>query len=335
MSHPIALALSAVLLAGCASGGAREATKPSPSPGPTGEHQRGVVAVIHTGHGPSGLLVAQGVLFVGAHRGGTVGRIDPATNRVTATLAVGGQLEIESSTSLGGLGAVDETTGSIWACTNTDGVLHQINPRTMKASATVAAQCDGGTRTRVGKTLWAVPGDDSKRLLIIDTETGRVLHQVSLGGMGFGWGAAVDTGSDVIVGTGDSTPVLTPDGRILRRSSTATPWLVSTGGRLYRIPRDGSLASLDPKTLAVTHTFRVPQHLEADGEPQLVADDKGHLFYRPDIKHVYRIDIATGTVKQILELPYAEANTAMAWAFGSLWVTNFDADTVWRVDPEA
>jgi hypothetical protein len=36
----------------------------------------------------------------------------------------------------------------------------------------------------------------------------------------------------------------------------------------------------------------------------------------------------------LLTLPWSETPRAMAWAFDSLWITNFDADTIWRIDPD-
>jgi len=109
-----------------------------------------------------------------------------------------------------------------------------------------------------------------------------------------------------------------------------TPWLVQAGGKLYRVPMDGTLAELDPVTLAVVRTYAVPAH--RDGDPTLVADDAGHLYYRPDKTNVYRVDLASGTVEPFLQLPWQETPTGMAWGFKSLWVTNFNQDTIWRVN---
>jgi hypothetical protein len=103
-----------------------------------------------------------------------------------------------------------------------------------------------------------------------------------------------------------------------------------SGGKLYRMPMDGQLAELDPVTLAPIHTYTVPKH--EDGDPALVADDSGHLYYRPDYMKLYRIDIASGAVDMFLQLPWEETPTGLAWGFGSLWITNFDADSVWRVN---
>ncbi len=82
-------------------------------------------------------------------------RIDPTTNRITGTVVVGGQLQLEESTAGGGLTSLDEDTTPLWTCTNTDGALNQIDAHAMRVTAMVPAHCDGGSRTRVGSTLWA------------------------------------------------------------------------------------------------------------------------------------------------------------------------------------
>jgi streptogramin lyase len=143
----------------------------------------------------------------------------------------------------------------------------------------------------------------------------------------------VTAGAGVIIGSFTSTPVFTDTGRPVRRIPVETPWLVSTGGHLYRVPADGSLAELDPTSLAVLRTYQVPAHRPEDGDPSLVGDGAGHLFYRPDSTHLYQVDLADGAVTSLLELPHAQATTGMAWAFGSLWVTNFGVDTIWRIKP--
>jgi streptogramin lyase len=145
----------------------------------------------------------------------------------------------------------------------------------------------------------------------------------------------VAIGGRVVLGSQGATPVLSAGGRVLLRSPVRTPWLVVTGGRLYRIPADGTVAELDPATLAVVRTFHLTEHRTIDGDPRLVADDSGHLYYRPSVTALYRIDLADGAVTPLPDLPFGEAITGMAWAFGSLWVTNFGDDTVWRINPAA
>ncbi len=58
----------------------------------------------------------------------------------------------------------------------------------------------------------------------------------------------------------------------------------------------------------------------------------GTSYYRPDWSHLYRVDLASGAVEMFLELRWEEASTDIDWGFGSLWVTNFNQDTVWRIN---
>jgi len=145
-------------------------------------------------------------------------------------------------------------------------------------------------------------------------------------------GQPVPVGGRVLIGSGESgvTFAFGPDGAAMPGIPVETPWLTTAGGKLYRVPSDGQLAELDPVTLAVVRTYTVPAHEGVD--PTLAADDAGHLYYRPDATNLYRVDLESGAVDLFLELPWGETPTGMAWGFGSLWITNFNQDTVWRVN---
>src|SRR6476661_5600094 len=74
-------------------------------------------AVIKTGDGPASLVVGSRTVYVGTHRTGSVQRVDPTSNTVTGEVAVGGQLNLEVSTTGGGTDAIADGT-PLWACTN-------------------------------------------------------------------------------------------------------------------------------------------------------------------------------------------------------------------------
>src|SRR5690349_21130878 len=112
------VAVASVVLTGCSSavkppGSGSSVGQPAPTPLPTR-----VLAAIATDHGPYNFYVTKDALYVGNHRGGTIQRIDPATNRIVSAIRVGGQLDINE---LSGVGDV------VWACTNVDNVLHRID----------------------------------------------------------------------------------------------------------------------------------------------------------------------------------------------------------------
>ena len=296
-----------------------KAAEPPPAPAGPALPAR-VSASITTDHGPATLIVAPDGIYVGNHRGGSVQRIDPTTNRVVSTLLVGGQVNLPVAA---------DSSVPLWACTNVDGVLHQLDLSVGRVTANVPANCDGGWRSVIDGRVWAVSGGDSPDLRVIDARTGAVTMTVPLDQYS---GPPVAAGGRVLIGSGKSgiTYAFTPGAPAPTPIAVPTPWLWSAGGRLYRMPNDGALAELDPTTLAVVRTYSVPPH--EDGDPALAADDAGHLYYRPDYTHLYRVDIASGQVENFLDLPWEETPTGLAWGFGSLWVTNFGQDTVWRVN---
>ena len=315
---PAILVALGCLLASTACGSSGATNQPKPAVTPTLPSR--VSASIATDHGPAQLIVAADGVYVGNHRGGSVQRIDPATNKIASTMLVGGEL---------GMPITADPASPLWVCTNVDGVLHQLDTAASRVTANVPAECDGGWRAVINGKVWALTGSDSPVLWVIDARTGEVLHKNPVDR----WtGPPVAAGDKVYLGSGESgrTFVFSQDGTPLPPIAVETPWLWPAGGKLYRMPMDGQLAELDPVTLAPVHTYTVPKH--EDGDPALVADDSGHLYYRPDYMKLYRIDIASGAVDMFLQLPWEETPTGLAWGFGSLWITNFEDDNVWRVN---
>src|SRR4051812_2402358 len=164
MKRFVLLTACSVLLVACAGSSEKATTAgqtshPSASPSDLAAQAE---AVVKTGDGPATLVVGSRAMYVGTHRTGSVQRIDPTTNTVTGEVAVGGQLNLEQNPP----NAVADGT-PLWACTNVDGVLNQVSTTQSKVLAMVPAKCDGGTRTRIGRTLWAVSGPDTHELLVL------------------------------------------------------------------------------------------------------------------------------------------------------------------------
>jgi YVTN family beta-propeller protein len=317
---PVVAALGCVLALAACQGTSPAGAAPAPAGTTAPALPARVSSSIATDHGPATLLVGPDGIYVGNHRGGSVQRIDPATNRVVSTVLVGGQLRLPLSS---------DPAVPMWACSNVDGSMRQLDLVQSRVTATVAAECDGGWASIINGRLWVVSGGDHAALRVFDAKTGRLQHTAPLELYA---GGPVLAGDRVLVGSGESgqTFAFTLDGVGPTRIPVETPWLCSAGGKLYRIPTNGDLAELDPKTLAVVRTYHVPAH-PVDIDPTLVADDAGHLYYRSDYTHIYRVDTASGTVTEFLKPPWEETPTGMAFGFGSLWVTNFGADTIWRV----
>jgi streptogramin lyase len=323
-THRVAIVLAtfgcALTLVACAPSGTgsedKAGAKPTPPSLPTQ-----VSSSIATDHGPATLVVGPDGIYVGNHRGGTIQRIDPVTNRVVSTILVGGQLNLPITA---------DPAVPMWVCTNVDGAMHQVDLTLGRVTGAVYAACDGGWYNIINGQVWVISGGTSPNLRIIDARSGQLLRNVSVPKDS---GPPIPVGDRVLIGSPPSgtTLAFAAGGAGPTEIPVETPWLWSAGGKVYRLPSNGELAELDPTTLAVIKTYHVPPP-QGDNGPSLTADDAGHLYYRPDNTHIYRVDLASGSVTPFMQLPWEEAVTGVAFGFGSLWITNFDQDTVWRID---
>src|SRR5215831_11756786 len=260
---------AAVALAACGRG---ELAQPQPGPSANAAPLPSrVSASIATDHGPGGFIVGPDAIYVGNHRGGSIQRIDPTTNRVTSTVLVGGQLSISMAA---------DPSAPFWACTNVDGALHQIDVTVGRVTASMAAECDGGWLNVINGQVWAVSGGDQPKLRVIDAKSAQVLRTAPLDQWS---GPPILAGGRVLIGSGKTgvTYAFDPAGGAPAEIHVETPWLWRAGGKLYRMPSNGQIAELDPTTLAVVKTYAAPAH-EINNDPAMVADESGHLYYRPD-----------------------------------------------------
>ena len=92
--------------------------------------------------------------------------------------------------------------------------------------------------------------------------------------------------------------------------------------------RSGALVRMDLKTHEFT-VYQVPGYAQTDGYYDLALTPAlGSLWFRISNSSVVRFDPASGTVTGTY--PAGPGGGAVAVDFGSLWVANFDHDTVWR-----
>ena len=81
--------------------------------------QNRIVATVQVGHHPIGIAADDHDIWVANSGDGTLSRVDPATNAVTATLTVGGHPQLIA------MGA-----GSLWLAKNDTGSVARLNPKT-------------------------------------------------------------------------------------------------------------------------------------------------------------------------------------------------------------
>jgi virginiamycin B lyase len=127
-----------------------------------------VVATIGVGRAPSGLAVGAGAVWVSRHSDGTVARIDPATNRVVATIPVGRAP-----------GAMTVAGGVVWVALPDNGGLGRIDPATNRSTVVGVPRCCDGELAAGEGALWVANQVDGT-LVRVDPATGQVTARILL-----------------------------------------------------------------------------------------------------------------------------------------------------------
>ena len=90
---------------------------------------------------------------------------------------------------------------------------------------------------------------------------------------------------------------------------------------------DGSVSRIDPKTNKVVATIEVG----VPGEGGDVATGEGSVWVTSFGFPISRIDPATNKVVQQF---VGKGGDALRVGLGSVWLSNYEAGTVWRIDPK-
>lgn len=122
-----------------------------------------VVKKIRIGTEPNGLTAYRGALWVSDHTAGKVVRIDPASNRVTGSVAVAGADWITGD------------RGSIYVSQETNHVA-RVDVASLKVTGTVATGRNPLGSALVGTKLW-VPCIDSAEIDVVDPQTLKVVER--------------------------------------------------------------------------------------------------------------------------------------------------------------
>jgi len=126
-----------------------------------------VAKKIKAGIEPNGLTAYGGALWVADHTAGKVVRIDPTTNRITATVKLSGADWIT------GLG------DSIYVSLETNTVA-RVSVKTLEVTGTVATARNPLGSAIVGKALW-VPCIDENEVDVVDPATMRIVARTKVG----------------------------------------------------------------------------------------------------------------------------------------------------------
>jgi len=322
----------AIVLTGCGTGSGPSAAPPTPSGAALQELPTLTLqATVPTSSGPLAIVATSDAVWVLGHQNPAVLRIDPLTNKVTATVAVGDGFG-------NGLGLAG---GRLWTFHQTTGEIVGIDPKTAK----IVAKVPGG---QDGDVFWV--GDDAAWLLSdgsvvrLDGKTAKasvlslavpcsVAGAASAGG--FIWLAAedgtickFDAKSGAVAGRGTGAGI----GAGMRVVAGA-PWVPA---------RDGSLVILDPAAVSVMTTVEPPANGTFQGSLYAVGhpDENAVVAGNPDgaggwVRYtggaVAHVTIgATPSMELFAGFPPDTLPGRVIEAFGSLWVANFGAGTVER-----
>ena len=289
-------------------------------------------AVIHVSEYsfPDAVAAGFGSLWISAHRGDQAVRIEPRTNHVAARVRLG-----DSQCWSFAFGA-----GHAWAsnCEGETGVArtYEIDPRTNRVVGSVS----GHDAVFAGGSLWLTTYP-AMSLIRLDPVTHVVLARIrapftpNANGDGTGTGAfgalwtsnSSDTAARIDLRTNAVRVIPLPGGREPGAGGyfdAANP--VAVDGRLW-ITNPAGIFEIDPRTMDVRlHQIHIGPFSQ-QGDVGFAA--LGHdLFVRVSDGTIDRIDVRTFRVTK--RYPATGGGGMLTVAFGSVWVANAAADTVWR-----
>lgn len=335
----LAVAALALFAAGCSASSPRTASSnsvvahdssgPSSSPSTPAPLPAGVLSQVEVdaGAAPLGVGAGYGSVWINAHRAADLYRVNPKTDKIMATVPVddcclipvagaghiwAGATVIDPATnrivgSLPGsvLGAFIVVDGTPWAYT-ADG-LASIDPKTyrpsrrFKVNANPRKVSDPDIEAAYGDgAFWVIVVGDSTQtfggaVIKVDPRTGETLHTYHPPDPG-GY-ADIQFLDHAIWLKGDDS------GRLVKLSTR------TGASHVYRLPGWRALTSSYTQTIAL-----------GDGD----------LWIRNSTSKIVRFRPGTGRVIGVYPGSPTAGGGFYAVAFGSLWVANFDDDTVWR-----
>jgi YVTN family beta-propeller protein len=269
---------------------------------------------------PDWVLILPDSVWIGNKPKNTITRLDPKTNMIVTTIAVG-QLPCS------GLAA---GFGSVWVPNCGDKTLSQIDIVTNKVVATIPlGPADSeGTIAASEDSIWYLT-DPKGTLTRIDPATNQAVADIPVPPDSFA--AAYGEGSVWVTNTaGNTLTRVDPKTNLV----TATipvglkPRLLAVGeGAVWTLNQgDGSVSRIDPKTNRVAATIETG----VPGPGGDIAVGAGSVWVTMDQVPLMRIDIATHKVVQQWLGPGGDS---LRVGLGSVWLTNHKEQNVWRFHP--
>lgn len=284
-----------------------------------------VVAKIQTGQ-DTGVVAAFGSVWTADHREGTVSRIDPSTNRVTARIPIGEQPYY-----------VTAGARAVWAPALGSKRLVRIDPATNRITASIRGSFN---RLAYGAgAVWVVEWPDApdypdpwrgRYITRIDPRSAKVVTRVKLPAptesVAVGEGAVWSATKDLLVRIDPATNRI---GRTIKLPAEGGHITVGEGA-VWVALTNGSVARVDAGSGRVTSTVRTGTGNEAyldAGEGAIWAGNVNNIVDST----LSRID--PKSMKVTASIPIGDGPQGLAVGYGSVWVASFEEGRVWRIRP--
>jgi YVTN family beta-propeller protein len=274
--------------------------------------------------GPGWLGVGFGSVWLTKSESRTLFRIDPTTNKVSASIPVGPDAELGIAFGL----------GSVWIADTRDHLLRRVDPHTNKVVNTfpvnIADEPEGSIAVGAG-SLWLLTNDngtDSGTLSRMNPQTGKVIANIRVKPHSYAVVVAHD--SAWVSNSGDAS-VLRIDTRTNKVTADiavrASPRFMAAGlGSIWVLSQsDGSLARIDPVSNRVIATIE----LGGAGPGGDLAVEDGMVWASAEGVPVSMIDPKTNTL--VRQFAGGQKADTLRAGFGAVWVVDELQGQIWKL----
>jgi len=251
----------------------------------------------------------------------SVVRLDPKTNTVAATIAVG----------KGPCSGLAVAFGSLWVpnCADTTIARVDLASNAVKPAIHSTIASSEGSIVAGAGSIWIMT-DAKGTLARFDPATDALVAEVYVApgsyGLAFGedavWVTSTERNTVTRIDPHTNLAVETiPVGKAPRfiAAGEGGVWTLNQG--------DGSVSRIDPKTNKVAATIEVG----VPGSGGDIAVGEGSVWVTAFEYPLSRIDPSTNAVVQQF---YGKGGDAVRVGLGSIWLSNLEAGNVWRIDPK-
>ena len=313
-----------------------------------------VLASIAVGSRPGTPAVGLGAVWIPNTGDGTVSRIDPASNRVVATLRVGdaGAFYQRVCQPYGSVHSFMVTTfhvrrcdlpssiatanGLLWVTKNDTNTILAIDPKDGHQVASIPIGVTPFEIRANEQALWVTSYDDNV-VVRIDVRSKQVVQTIAQSGGPSGlaldgdtvWVANSRAGTVARIDARTSQVVAAvpvPCSETCWTAPTPLPVAVSNGAVWARNEGIGTLSRIDPTSNTVAATLDVNTFNGRSGQDALAVAPSGIWLAGISLQN---IDPGTNRVVKTIDQP----GITLAYGYGSLWVTD-TSGRILRIDPQ-